>query len=1219
LASGYAYDAKGNTTLERRYLVYPTSNPSQYFDALYEYWPPSAFTPVPLNDRIKKITYPNGSITLYEYDALGNRTKETKDSGGLVLISEWTYDSQGHVLTAKDPNGHVTANEYDVYGNHTKTTDPEGHVTRYEYDLVGNLTKVIDGNNHATVYSPYDGMNRLLTETDPLGYTTEYQYNGLGQRIQVKKKVTLSPATYETTQYQYDNRDRLVQEIRDPLGLNLVTQYAYDGNDNRTQITDPRGKLTKYTYDTQNRLSKVEDALHNLTETRYDLVGNRVCAIDANLHYTFLEYDALNRPVKQTRKIGIQSCTTADGDDILTRTFYDSGSAIASIDCKNPQCAGPMPGSSSPAYTIDPDNKYAYFKYDAINRRVMTIRKVGAGDTADAFDGNDWSEITQYDATGNILARYDANGNATTSTYFDNNWLKTQANALAETTTYTYDGVGKVKTVHTPGGNTTTNTYDDRNELVQVDDSIGRVASYSYDGIGNRLTQCDGNNNCAGHQYDAVNRILSTTDALAQTTHHSYDADGNLVKTLDRDGKAVCYVYDAINRRVRQVQKIGDTDCNAGGGDGDANDVWTKTVYDAVGNVTELTTAKNNGGGTPTICNGGTPTADCETTRYTYDEVNRLVQEAYPLRYAGDTQKNTREFAYDFAGNLIQRTDQKNAATQYVYDDIYRLTQRLYATDPDDTFAYDVGGRMTQALRDGWLVTFSYDAANRVLQTTQNGQTVAYAYDIPHRQRTLSYPGGKTVVEQRDFRERNSALNAGAIATYTYDLGNRVTRRVYGNGTQAAYSYDANNRITGLNHTKADTSLIAGFSHAYDNEGNKQYEDKAHDPAYSEGYQYDDLYRLIDYKVGTLDLSGNVPLPLTQTQYDLDKLGNWVHKIKDGVTETRRHDAVNEIFAINGVPVLSDPNGNTSKDSAYQYRHDQENRLAQVLRNADVKTVGQYRYDALSRRVAKIADPVGGPSTPVETRYVYDDARIIEEQNTSGATLAAYAYGNYIDEVLSMDRAGQTYYYHQNALWSVEALTDGSANVVERVAYDAYGMPTITEETGVVLTNVWGAARSGAGNPWLFTGRQFEEESGLYFYRARYYDAGKERFLERDPKKISFRFPQINLYQYVGDNPLKYSDASGMTGCDCTPYYPGESDVECNDKTPIDKRLLMAECFGLCTGACKDRTVSYRTCRKVCLPDITKVNGVIEVEYKWIEHCADNCCDKPIRNPRRYC
>ena len=196
-------------------------------------------------------------------------------------------------------------------------------------------------------------------------------------------------------------------------------------------------------------------------------------------------------------------------------------------------------------------------------------------------------------------------------------------------------------------------------------------------------------------------------------------------------------------------------------------------------------------------------------------------------------------------------------------------------------------------------------------------------------------------------------------------------------------------------------------------------------------------------------------MPTTQNQYNLDKVGNWDSWVVNGVAQTRTHNTVNEITSINGAPLTYDSNGNLKQDPRYKYAFDEENRLTRVTRLSDSRVMGQYRYDALSRRIAKIANLTG---TPFETRYFYDDARIIEEQDTGGATLATYVYGNYIDEVLTMDRGGQTYYYHQNALWSVAAVTDGAANVAERYSYDAYGFATITDASGT-LVPVWDVDR----------------------------------------------------------------------------------------------------------------------------------------------------------------
>ena len=100
------------------------------------------------------------------------------------------------------------------------------------------------------------------------------------------------------------------------------------------------------------------------------------------------------------------------------------------------------------------------------------------------------------------------------------------------------------------------------------------------------------------------------------------------------------------------------------------------------------------------------------------------------------------------------------------------------------------------------------------------------------------------------------------------------------------------------------------------------------------------------------------------------------------------------------------------------YSYDEENRLYQgdAIKSANV--LGQYQYDAFGRRVSKI-DNFG-----VQTFYYYDGWRTIEEQSSAGVTQATYVFGNYLDEALTMDRGGQTYYYHQNTLWSVFALSD---------------------------------------------------------------------------------------------------------------------------------------------------------------------------------------------------
>lgn len=1164
----YTYDANGNLLKERHYVVYPPTDPSQYFDTDYQY--------EPTYHHISQILYSNGATTQYAYDAQGNRIQEIRDAGGLDITTVWTYyaanvpgnpsPATGLMKTQEVHNGaavQTTTYEYDAYGNQSKITDPELHVTHYQYDALGNRTCAIDGNGHAQFYQ-YDALNRLIRETAKIGVQectepdaddiiiVEQDYDGLGNRVETRRQAnTSSPRSWQTSRYEYDQRNRLAKETRDPLGLNLATQTTYDGNDNRLTVTDPRGKTTQYAYDVQNRLTKITDALGNQTQYAYDPAGNRIQETDANGHKSCSQYDALNRLTVQIRKMGATSCALTAASDLVTQNFYDTGTSVAcDHDPGSPSCGGPTPGSGNIAHTIDPEGHYTYFKYDKVDRRWITIRKVA--DAADACDPagsptqQDWCQYTKYDAANNVTARIDANGNRTNYAYYANNWPHTETvdpGGLSLTTTTAYDGAGNIQQVVNPRGNVVVNTYDERNQLLMVVDSVGKVAEYQYDGIGNRIVERDGNqgdtdpltNDAAPetrYAYDAVNRLVKVTDALNHDTDHGYDKNGNLIKVTDRLGHVTCHTYDNINRRIRTAQLMGGSNCAVL----PSTALWTDTEYDAVGNVTRLITARHNS--TPAACAGASPPSDCETTAYQYDPANRLALETY-------ADGTTRQFQYDKAGNLHQRTDQLGQVTRFGYSDLYYLLLRDYLDplEPDDSFQYDIGGRMIRAERAAWVVYDNYDAANRLLQTTQdaNGSpmVVQYAYNTALGTRAVRYPGGRICNEQRDLRER---LDTGACDSfnvdYAYDLGNRVQTRTYSNNVTATYGYDADNRITSLAH--ANGGEIADFHYGYDAEGNKLYEEKS--PAalagLSESYAYDPLNRLIEYKVGPL-VGSTVPVPITQYGYDLDKVGNWDQFTQDndgagpgapivyqntpnpmneyddlstnGVGEIPDDDGIPDDFKDNtatpapdGENWKHDKNGNRREDGKRIYAYDDENRLVSVTRKADLVQTS-YRYDALSRRVVK---SVGGGTT---TRYAYDDARIVEEQSPAALTLATYVYGNYIDEVLNMQRSGADYYYHQNALWSVAAVTNASAVVVERYDYTDYGCPSVIH--------------SAIGNPWMFTGRQWDEESGLYFYRARYYDCEGGRFLQRDYLRY---IGSNNSYLFTKLNPLQWVDPTGL-------------------------------------------------------------------------------------------
>ena len=168
-----------------------------------------------------------------------------------------------------------------------------------------------------------------------------------------------------------------------------------------------------------------------------------------------------------------------------------------------------------------------------------------------------------------------------------------------------------------------------------------------------------------------------------------------------------------------------------------------------------------------------------------------------------------------------------------------------------------------------------------------------------------------------------------------------------------------------------------------------------------------------------------------------------------------------------------------------------------------------YKYDGRGRRIEKVGNGI-------TRRYIYDGEDILLEYDETNTLLARYTHGPGIDEPVAMTRGGSTYFYHQDGLGSVTDLTDSTASPVKTYSYDAWG--DIVQQTGTVE------------NPYTYTGREFDTESGLYYYRARYYDPRSARFLQEDP--IGFAGGDLNLYLYVKGDPVNKVDQLGLACCD---------------------------------------------------------------------------------------
>lgn len=203
-------------------------------------------------------------------------------------------------------------------------------------------------------------------------------------------------------------------------------------------------------------------------------------------------------------------------------------------------------------------------------------------------------------------------------------------------------------------------------------------------------------------------------------------------------------------------------------------------------------------------------------------------------------------------------------------------------------------------------------------------------------------------------------------------------------------------------------------------------------------------------------------------------------------------------------------------------------------------------------------------TTTTTTTYLYDGDDIVLQLVADGATVSTrqYLHGPGIDEPLAQVQDGQSYYYHADGLGSILALTDSGKNIVQRYTYDTFGM----------LTSV---LDSEFGNAYAYTAREWDRELGLYYYRARYYDPMEGRFISKDI--VGFTAGDVNLYGYVGNQPVNFVDPSGLFNVDAGGGFgvsiPGYhvstglySETCCDDDGYKHKRTVQVTCWGMSLG-----------------------------------------------------
>jgi RHS repeat-associated protein len=242
----------------------------------------------------------------------------------------------------------------------------------------------------------------------------------------------------------------------------------------------------------------------------------------------------------------------------------------------------------------------------------------------------------------------------------------------------------------------------------------------------------------------------------------------------------------------------------------------------------------------------------------------------------------------------------------------------------------------------------------------------------------------------------------------------------------------------------------------------------------------------------------------TTESYSYDPVGNRLSSL--GVSSYTNNTS-NELTVTSNASYTYDNNGNTltkiNSAGTTTYAWDFENRLTSVTLPASGGTVS-FKYDPFGKRIEKT-------TSSTTSVFAYDGDNLIEETNASGAVVSRYTQGQNIDEPLAESRSGTTSFYEADGLGSITSLSSSAGSLAQTYGYDSFGKQTSSSGS---LTN-----------PFQYTARESDPETGLYYYRARYYDPSVGRFISEDP--LAFSVGE-NFYRYVNNRPTLAIDSSGL-------------------------------------------------------------------------------------------
>ncbi|TDW14693.1 RHS repeat-associated protein [Breznakia blatticola] len=1132
----YAYNEKGQCiTVVDPYGFTTSFTYSKYNQLLDTYQEGTLIESITYNKygdvKTKKNTELNES---YTYDHFGRQV--TKTDQYTQLQTTTSYDVYGNVTKEEDSNGRSSSFTYDVYNQKLTEIDAYGRTTSYTYDQLGQVISTT--NAQGTTSQVYDKNGNVIESISPLGVSTTYAYNKRNEKI---KEVIGD----KELAYSYDGLGQLTKTT--DVKRKSETTTSYDANGNVTKEVDALGNAITYTYDAKNQKVSTTDALGNTSKTEYDANGNVTKEIDALGNTKQSSYNAYQQLEKEVDARGFETLYSYDDALRLVKVEDAIGGSITYI----------YNDANKVSKETNSEGFSKTFVYDDY------------GQIIEESDYNGVITKRSYDVLGNVVKETTAN-KTTTSVYDEKgNHVKTSVNDVVQEQ-FTYNDYNQVATKKDGNSNVTTYTYDTYGN-VSTEDAAGYKTAYTYNVYGELLEKVENDTYKESYVYDAKNQLTETkvNGKTAQTK--TYDANGNIIQEAEY-GKVIETQYDACNRpsaylveyegSMQVIQSVTYDESGNAITITDANGNTEQRTFDANGNETsfinkrgikqlfaydtlgQLEKAENAQGRVVRYTYDGngnalTKTVGTKMAVYTYDDFNQCTYEKNEYGYVEKTK-------YDVFGNKVEETKPDGTIITYAYDNNNNQIQKN-----SQTFSYDKRNNLIKAEGANGTITYTYDAFDQMLTSTNaNKETVSYAYNKDKQLSKMTYANKDVVTySYKDGMLSTVKKNDATIATYSYNNRGELVDLVQGN-MQSTFAYDKLGNVIKQDIYK-DKKLEQSRTYAYDANDNvvkEVIDGKENNYVYNDADELSESSKYVDGK-------------LVKTSYTYDMYGNKRVSSNDEGVKTYTYNDKNQLESVESTKGVSryyyNDNGNlTSKvnsdGSKEVYTYDEFDHLVEHQKGDYIYT---FAYDAQGDKISESKQDVRTyqkqvwydyegvidvtASSDTKVKNTFDGLRQQVKTKEANGGVCTYQGTSSYTASYKKDVEVTDFVLDKNVEYTQILETNGNGNV--------YGL-SILEEDGTTLVaslndsialqvknnkvtkltySDYGKT-SNIAQSHAYNG-EYQQETGLIYLRARYYDPTIGNFIQidRNYKGENTDVATQNRYNYALSNPYKYVDRDG--------------------------------------------------------------------------------------------